>query len=231
MPCEGEDALAEYGCRVIRVPGADYLAPPVSSHPDMIFLPLGDKLFCHRLYLSTDVGRSTTETAASLGGKTIVPIDDETGAEYPLDVPLNCAVIGNILLASPHTSLAVTEYAEGIGMVICRVKQGYVKCSSAVINGDGQGVITSDSGIAHTAEKNGIKVLIVPPGDIILPGYDYGFIGGCTGYDGGKMFFTGDLSLYPHEKEVKAFLGGFGCEAVSLLPGRPLTDYGSILFL
>ena len=42
-------------------------------------------------------------------------------------------------------------------------------------------IITSDKVIAHEAKKVDLDVLLIPPGDIILPGLDYGFIGGCCG--------------------------------------------------
>ena len=231
MPAEGAEALSEYGYKVIRVPGADYLAPPVCSHPDMIFLSLGEKLFCHRRYLLSPEGRNTAENIISCTGETLAVTDDETGDEYPLDVGLNAAVIGDVFISSPHTSREVLSTAVELGMNVLRVKQGYVKCSAAVIDGERKGIITSDSGIARAAKNVGIAVLTVPAGDILLPGYDYGFIGGCTGYDDGRMFFSGDLSLYRYGKETEDFLSSLGCTPVSLLPGCPLTDYGSILFL
>ena len=231
IPECASDILTDYGYIIIRVPRAGYLAPPVASHPDMVFFALGEQLFCHSRYLETPEGDNTANTIAALTDLIITPISDETGDKYPLDVRLNCAVVGNILMASPYTSVAVTEAADELGMTVIKVKQGYVKCSSAVIDGVKRGIITSDTKIASAAKKEGIETLTVPHGEIVLEGYSYGFIGGCTGFDDGRMFFTGDLAEYPYGKEVKAFLDSLSCEAVSLLPDVPFTDYGSILFI
>ena len=48
MPKEAQDRLKELGFSVIPLPPFSRLAPPVASHPDMLLLPLGDRLFVHR---------------------------------------------------------------------------------------------------------------------------------------------------------------------------------------
>ena len=56
------------------------------------------------------------------------------------------------------------------------------------------------------SEEN-IDVLLLPPGDIILPGLNYGFIGGgCGLIEEGLLAFYGHLDNYLYRNEVKVFL-------------------------
>lgn len=89
--------------------------------------------------------------------------------------------------------------------------------------------MTSDRGIAKELSKIGADVLLLPPGGIILPGLDYGFIGGTCGLiSKSKLAFFGDLNFYAYGKEVKDFLKQHGVEPVFLRSGK-LFDRGSLL--
>ena len=59
------------------------------------------------------------------------------------------------------------------------VKQGYTRCSLLPV--DDRSFITSDAGIAKTLAEHDTDVLLIHPGHIHLPGFDYGFIGGTGG--------------------------------------------------
>jgi hypothetical protein len=106
------------------------------------------------------------------------------------------------------------------------VKQGYTKCSTCVVTN--QAVITSDTSIAKSLSLEKIDVLLIPPGDIILPGMNYGFIGGATGLvENDVLAFYGHLDHYLYGKDVLSFLKKHKVEPMFLRNGK-LIDRGSI---
>jgi len=228
IPRECERALKGYGYDTVKLRGAEYLAPEVASHPDMIILPIGDKLFCHARYLARKECNDTVAEIASRANFTVHATAEQTCDKYPRNVLFNAAVVGDILICSDHTSKDAICEAERRNMTLVKVKQGYGKCSSAVI-GDST-IITADAGISRAAKENGIDVLLISAGGVDLPGYDTGFIGGTCGYDDGKLFFCGDLSLHPDGKRITEFCASHGCQAVSLCKGMKLFDVGTIFF-
>ena len=104
--------------------------------------------------------------------------------------------------------------------------QGYAKCSCAIINENT--VITADRSIANALD-NFADVLLIKPGDIELPGYEYGFIGGCCGrLDKDKLAFYGDPYRHSSGREIVSFIEKHDCEPVSLKNGN-LFDFGGFI--
>ena len=121
----------------------------------------------------------------------------------------------------------VDAAAKAAGKIPVDVRQGYARCSSAVV--DGRSVITADPGIAAALMKLGdVDVLTVEPGHVLLPGFDYGFIGGASGRVGDELIFSGDLSAHPDFRAIEAFADQRGVR-LKCFPEFPLTDIGSII--
>ena len=94
---------------------------------------------------------------------------------------------------------------------------------------DANHAITADRGLERALKAKGFEVLLIRPGFIELPGYDTGFVGGCSGkLAPDKMAFTGELSSHPDGELIRAFLKSQGISAVELRKG-PLLDVGGIL--
>lgn len=88
--------------------------------------------------------------------------------------------------------------------------------------------MTSDMKIGKILKENNIDVLLLPPGDIILPSLDYGFIGGTCGLlDNNTLAFYGDLDMYKYGNEVLSFLRKHNVEPIFLSKSK-LIDRGSI---
>ena len=108
--------------------------------------------------------------------------------------------------------------------------QGYTRCCCLPVNDSS--FITSDEGIAKALEKTDADVLRISRASIALPGFDYGFIGGCAGHitvNGRKtMIFNGDLSAHPDYKKIAAFIEDRDID-ILFFEDFPLTDIGSIL--
>lgn len=109
------------------------------------------------------------------------------------------------------------------------IKQGYSKCSCAVVSD--RALITSDIGIYNSLKPYPIDVLLIPSGDICLPGLSYGFIGGSCGLiSKDKMAFFGNLSNHAYGNDIKQFLSKHNVEPIYLSENK-LLDRGSILTL
>ena len=69
---------------------------------------------------------------------------------------------------------------------------------------------------------------MIRSGNILLNGYDYGFIGGTSGRIGNEIIFCGNIDDHPDSKEIKDFIHTKGLDVKSF-PHYPLTDFGSLL--
>nr|WP_283123981.1 hypothetical protein [Angelakisella massiliensis] len=106
-------------------------------------------------------------------------------------------------------------------------RQGYARCSVCLVSSNS--AITSDPTLYGLLTAAGLDVLKLPPGDILLPGYDTGFIGGCCGLiHPRRMAFTGSLEYYHCGMAVVRFLERYQIEPVFLRKGK-LLDVGGII--
>jgi len=213
--------LKKLNINVIKCPPCSSLYDAVEGHPDILLNLTGQKsLVVHRdmeddflVYLRL-LGYDVTLSKESIKGK------------YPGSVILNALNLKDMfvhnLKCTDHNLKLTAEGKEFI-----HVSQGYTKCSCAVVAE--KALMTSDISIQRALSAADIDVLLLPTGDILLPGLDYGFIGGTCGLiDGNRMAFYGDLDFYAYGKTVLEFLEKHDVEPVYLSHGK-LTDRGSIL--
>jgi len=119
---------------------------------------------------------------------------------------------------------------EGQPLETIHVAQGYTRCTCLPVTDDS--FITSDMGIAGKLISAGADVLTIKSGYIELPGFDYGFIGGCAGHlfinEKPVVIFNGNLPSHPDFPQISSFIQERGIE-ILFFEDYPLTDIGSIL--
>ena len=108
------------------------------------------------------------------------------------------------------------------------VSQGYSGCSICSVCD--RGIITADRKIACKAEENGIDALLITHGNIILPGFDCGFIGGASFFWDNTVYFFGTISNHPDYSKIIEFCKSHGAD-IAMLTHDPLTDYGSAIVI
>jgi len=231
---EIETNLIKLNVNPIKLRGIDkfgevhpfYPFHPLSYHPDM---------FCFRLeenkWIFYDGVGADSISALEKTGVKIDFTSAPKSCEYPFDVGLNAAMFGDYLICNvKYTNEKIIEYAKQKNKQIIDVNQGYTKCSVCIV--DDNSIITSDESIYKKAKQNNINVLLIDKGHINLDGYNYGFIGGCSGLinqkDKNKLAFTGDITLHPNYTDIKNFCDDRGVEIISLST-KKLYDYGSLL--
>ncbi len=155
-------------------------------------------------------------------------VDIQNNYGYPYNIGFNCVNVGNKLICNKKYSCkTVLDYAEKNGIEILDVKQGYAKCSTCVVADNA--IITEDESIAWRAEENGIDVLKIEKGYVKLDGYDYGFIGGCSGLiENNLLAFNGNINLHPEYEKIHEFCKRHGVQIIGLC-GREPMDIGSII--
>ncbi len=151
--------------------------------------------------------------------------DFACSSNYPKDIAYNIKVLGsNIIHNFKYTDTCVLKMATGMTRI--DVPQGYSGCSICSL-GD-NALITSDSIIAKKALSRGIEVLSISPGHIILPGFDYGFIGGASFFYKNTLYFFGDATMHPDWKKIYSFCSKQNVSIMNL-SDEPLWDYGSAI--
>ena len=221
---EFADALRQNSFDVISSESIDCFIPYERRHADMQCLIINDAAFilsrCKRLI-------SELESSYS-----VIPCGDSVGGEYPLNVPLNAAVIGKYVLARLNSlDPKVMDHCSTSGFELINVNQGYAKCSCAVVSDNA--IITADKGIYNSVKELNIDVLLIEEGRVRLAGADHGFIGGASGLrwdDSGRtLYFCGDITRHPDYMSIKAFCKNHDTGIISLTDSE-LTDVGGIVF-
>lgn len=224
-PLRVQEGLIANGFEPILLPPHPNLAPPVASHPDMLICFLKDRILTTREYAS--VAAKELQIIASACQKPIDITDAHCSQQYPQDVFLNVAIVGNIALGHPQ-ALMQAAFSEN-GYRLCPVRQGYAKCSTLPIGE--RALISSDPSIIKKARELGLDVLKIDPAPIELEGYDNGFLGGataCSPYTAHeRVYFCGDWKLHPNADQIERFCKKHHKAPVSLCEG-PLTDLGTV---
>ena len=223
IPPQAEEFLKKFNLQVYKAIKLDKIMVAVSAHPDLSITPIGGAVFVaapsaweyySRLFLDLPVILKK--------GKTPVQ------GNYPNDVAYNVARIGNLAFHhTRYTDPVVAQCLREKGVTNVHVKQGYAKCSVAVVSE--RALITEDRVIAKKAREAGLDALQIQAGDVLLPGVNYGFLGGACGkLSRSVLAFCGQLSQHRDEKRIRWFCQSHGVQCVSLYDG-PLLDIGSII--
>lgn len=164
---------------------------------------------------------------------------ESLGNKYPENIIYNAVCTGkyfihNLKYTDPNLMRAAEKWHascfSGSSLQKLHTNQGYTRCCCLPV--DDSSFITSDEGIFGTLSAAGAQVLLISKGHIRLPGFDYGFIGGCGGHiiiEGiPTMIFNGNLSEHPDFKNMADFIKARHIDIV-YFEDEPLTDIGSIL--
>ena len=221
IPSELERQLLNYADRMLRLAPHPSLPKPVASHPDMLMWLHKDKVITFADY--APLAKEALDALSTMG-YTVLLDPTPPKDKYPLDVPMNCATVGNKLVANTRFA---SPLILGEGLEAVRTNQGYAKCATVTVSDNA--IISADPSVCQAAEKSGIHVLGIQQGHVRLDGYDTGFIGGCTGVTETEVLFTGNLTAHPDGQRISDFCAAHGKKAVSLTPS-PLYDYGTVFF-
>lgn len=214
------DELFSMGYRIIPTDTISVFHTPEQRHADMQCLKIGEKYFvlneCNNLKLCL---KSLTPTL----------ISQKAGKNYPQNVLLNCLYLNHTLYGNlSAVADEVKDYCNRNNIKTVNVNQGYARCSTLVIND--KAVITADNSVAKALENNGVEVLKINEGHILLEGFNYGFIGGAGSKIHNKIIFFGNIKAHPDFYKIEAFIKKHGNDIHIICPQMPLTDIGGIIY-
>ncbi len=218
-----EERLVRMGMDVIKTVRHPRLYPAVSYHPDLVVCPVGRG----RMVVAPEMFEYYKRALAPYRVR-LIKGEKMLSGNYPMNIAYNIASTGKkAVLYSRHTDPAVMRELKGNNTELVEVKQGYAKCSTAIVSENA--IITSDKGIARKSGEKGVDVLLIRSGHIRLEGLDYGFIGGCCGrISEDYILFTGNISFHPDGELIKNFLKKYNICPVGL-HDHMLVDLGSIV--
>jgi len=227
-PTQVVETLLQRGFEVCKLPPHPDLPLPVASHPDMLLFFAPDRIFCPPSYAL--LAENALSRISAHCGKPIQATEHEVGEIYPRDILLNALPIGNRLFCHVrHTARELTELTD---YRVVRVRQGYSKCAAIPVGE--HALITSDPSIAKAARTEGLDVLQIACGNVVLKGYDSGLIGGAASFApyGGtdEILFCGALSTHPCAELIRDFCISHKKNPLSLSV-RELIDVGTIFLL
>ena len=216
--------LAQMEYNIIKTTPVKSLYEAVSGHPDMQLHFLGNNtVICAKEVYSYYKKKLPDEYNLICGAQ---PLRDK----YPYDILYNAAVIGDFVICNEkYTAKEIIEEYTRIGKKILNVRQGYAKCSIAVV-GD-NAAITADEGIYKVLTKNNINTLKIETGSVRLKTLPYGFIGGCSGLlHKGLLAVNGNIDNHPQGDLIRDFCANNGTE-ILCLNKDDLYDIGSIIVI
>ncbi|SHJ53042.1 hypothetical protein SAMN02745751_02781 [Dethiosulfatibacter aminovorans DSM 17477] len=216
--------LKKLNIHVVTTRRHDTLSEPVNGHPDMVMFKDESSgiIVCPEEY-------NYYEECLQPFNIKILKGCNELGNKYPGNIRYNGVLNGNVFFHKvDSTDARILDMMKGRNIKCINVNQGYTKCSTVTL-GSG-GIITSDAGIMKAAVEEGFDALLISSGYIGLDGYDYGFIGGSTGFVDNTLYFTGRIDKHPDCREIMRFLYEKGIETV-FLSNKCIYDLGTIIFL
>ena len=204
-PCFCEE-LNKFGYEIIPTKKINTFLEPEQYHADMQILCIKNK---------------------------VITLDDcikKPGKNYPENILLNCLYHNNKLYGKlSATDSLVREYCRENNIETVNVNQGYTRCSTLVVND--KAVITADKSIEKGMKNNGVEVLLISAGNIVLEGFDYGFIGGASFSDNNTIYFFGDITKHPDYNKIKEFTSKHNSIIEILCKSQPLTDIGGAVLI
>ncbi|MDF2950041.1 MAG: hypothetical protein K0R07_2088 [Sedimentibacter sp.] len=217
------DYLKKLNIEPIKTIKCTDIQEPVDGHPDMVIHPIDFETFvvAPNVY---DYYRNVLENKSIKvikGGKTLC-------RNYPEDIAYNVARIGRYAVHNlQHTDQVLKYYLEEAGIEFIHVNQGYSKCSIAAVNDNK--ALTSDLTLHEKLKSYNIDCMFINPEVVNLKGYNYGFIGGCTGLINEKIFLsTGKILDKNILNPLKEFIRSAGYIYDEASSGQ-IIDLGSLI--
>lgn len=222
--CAIKNLLQQEGIAdIVVLPPDELIDSPIATHADTILFIHKSKLYCHKSY--AEKNKLLINRICQSGDFELIVSDEERSGIYPFDCGYNALYVPGTDDYVIGNKKALAEPLQAVCSI--NTRQGYAACAAIAARG---AVATADPSIKKAAEAAGIDVFELTGGDIILHGYDTGFIGGCTGVMKRTVFVTGDPELCTTGKEIREFCRIHSLDLISLCPGI-LTDVGGIKFV
>lgn len=225
VPTEIIGNLKKLKLNIIPTISCKDVASPISYHPDIVMHPVDH----NTLIIAPNVFEYYEEKLYGMGIN-LIKGETKLGKAYPMDIAYNVGRMDGLAVHNfKYTDEKLKFYLKKQSLEFVHVNQGYTKCSMAII--DNKAFITADYVISKKIKNLGFDVLLIEPGYIELPGYDYGFIGGtCGNLSRDDILLTGKLDSHPDKEKILKFIKKYRKRPI-WLSNKKIVDVGTVIGL
>ena len=194
------------------------LDPRIADHPDLSIFPLNE----NDLSIDSSV---INYYQKNITDKNLIP-GESVSKKYPYDAIYNVYKGSDFYIHNNVTEKNINNYMKVNNYKHLFINQGYTRCSIIPM---GDKILTADFGIYKTL-KDKIEVILLRQENILLDGFDKGFIGGTCGFFDKTLIFNGNIEKLSNYETIKK---ESEASKIRLLYPKncDLVDTGSILFI
>ena len=157
----------------------------------------------------------------------IINADEDPHEKYPSDVKFNALRVGEHLICKKAVcaDAIIKRFDDN---KIINSSQGYVKCS--VIDIGSEYFASDDKYLYEIIKSLGKKCILLDKGFVKIKDYDYGFIGGASGYARDKIFLTGKIISEANRIRLEEFAREINKELIYLTE-YDIFDIGTLMIM
>jgi hypothetical protein len=214
--------LVKEGFDVITIPRCETVHTSLGGHVDLSMSLVNNTLVV-RPDIDEDFINRVSNYCKVVKGETIPQ------NFYPRDIGYN-ALIGDFYYIhnTKYTDSILESILTGNKLKALHINQGYSRCS--ILPLPDHSIITSDAKCTDCCTSHGIDSLFITSGNIDLPGFQYGFIGGAGGTFKDCVYLSGRLDNHPDKFEIEQFIAAKDLN-LKILTDETIFDSGSLFFL
>lgn len=216
------DKLGEFNIKAFPSFESKILEGAVATHPDMSLFKFDEET----LIASRESFEYYNEIFKATKIK-IINANENPLEKYPGDVKFNALRVGERLICKKDVcaKCIIKRFDED---KIINSSQGYVKCS--VIDIGSEYFVTDDKYLQKIINGLGHKSILLDKGFVKIKDYDYGFIGGASGYARDKIFLTGLIKDEANRCRLEEFAREINKELIYLTE-YDIFDVGTLMIM
>ncbi|AVM66643.1 hypothetical protein C3V37_01690 [Peptostreptococcaceae bacterium oral taxon 929] len=216
------DKLNKFNIKVYPSFESKILKGAVATHPDMsLFKYDEDTLIASRESFDyyNEIFKGTKIN--------IINANEDPHEKYPSDVKFNALRIGEHLICKRDVCAKsiIKRFDEA---KIINSSQGYVKCS--IIDVGSEYFASDDKYLYEIIKSFGKKCILLDKGFVKIKDYDYGFVGGASGYARDKIFLTGKIINEANRIRLEEFAREINKELIYLTE-YDIFDIGTLMIM
>lgn len=213
------EKLEIFNYKIVKTKENSKIPHPLNTHPDLLVHKIGNKIVVDSENL--DYYKNIFDDLE------VIPTKKPLGSTYSKYVCLNGFSYKNYFVHNlNYTDENVLDYYKKNNYELIDVKQGYTKCNTLITS---KFLMTSDMSI-YKALKNKVNIYKINHKDILLKNYNYGFIGGSSGYINKHLILTGSIKKHSSYEYIKEIINLYNLEVI-ILSEDEIEDFGSILLI
>ena len=216
------DNLSEFNIKAFPSYESKILKGAVATHPDMSLFKYDEEI----LIASRESFEYYSEIFKATKIK-IINANEDPFENYPGDVKFNALRVGEHLICKKDACADEIMNRFDGGKTI-NSSQGYVKCS--VIDIGSEYFVTDDKYLQKIINGLGHKSILLEKGLVKIKDYDYGFIGGSSGYASDKIFLTGLIKDEANRNRLEEFAREINKELIYLTE-YDIFDVGTLMIM